>query len=820
MIAPGGMEGLFGPRRQRRRARARLKGRLRREWGLPRRLCALVALSLIATLAGVSEAQNLTVPEATFAPGAGSIGPMGAPVATVETPAQGARAAPARPGGAMPAAVDNDTPVTFQAEEVEFERETGILTARGRVEAWQGERFVRADEFRYDRGTGIATLRGNVQVLEADGQAFYAEEAELGPGFRDGVLREIRARLVQNARLAGTGARRTDGTITDVARVVYSSCNLCENDPTRPPLWQLRARMATQDRNQERISYRDAVVEVGGVPVLYTPFFSHPDPQTPRASGFLFPNFGYTRFLGAFAQLPYFWAIDDQQDLLATVTAGTEVLPNLSLEYRRRFNNGDVRIQGSAGYFTRDTLNRLGLYGQSQDERFAWNVAARGAFHLNQTFRAGFDINRASSEAYLRTYRLEVRRFLVSTVFLEGFWNTEGYMRLDARAYQGLRRGDNTSLLPYVAPNVIYEHAPRRQILGGFLTADIGLLGISREIGSMSQRLGTRIAWERPINDPVGGLWTVRVQSDLQGYYAEGQQKAPGLLPTSANGTNGNPNIRAALDWRMPFVRSAGEWGQQIIEPRIQVVTGPSTGMQLNIPNEDSIDFDFTDANLFQLNRFTGRDRQEGGTRVDAALRGQWNFPNGGRIEGLVGRSYRFTEESVFPVGTGLDRRWSDWVGRVGIAPVSWLEVMGRTRLDGATGSLRVMDTVASVSVGRVGPIENVTLSGGYLYTPRLPYFNSAQGRNEVSFGVGGQVRSRAGGVWRANAFVRYDLRNDRPSLVYGSAGYEDECFIFEARLLRRFAVDPTTNQEYRGNTVLLFRIGLKTVGEYGLRAI
>lgn len=811
MTPPRATFGLGGPRRARRRARSRLGRALHTKYGVPRRLAGLLALSLLVLVATAPRAQQTDMTGALFSPGA----------AVLVSPAEQPVTAPAR---ARPTAVpefrsDNETPVTFQAEEVEFNRETGILTARGRVEAWQGERFVRADEFTYDRGTGIATLRGNVQVLEADGQAFYAEEAELGPGFRDGVLREIRARLVQNARMAGTGARRTDGTITDVARVVYSSCNLCEEEPTRAPLWQLRARMATQDRTQERISYRDAVVEVGGVPILYTPFFSHPDPQTPRASGFLFPNFGYTRFLGAFTQIPYFWAIDEQQDLLATVTAGTEVLPNLSLEYRRRFNFGEMRIQGSAGYFTRDTLERIGLYGQSQDERFAWNVAARGRFNIDENWRTGFDINRASSEAYLRTYRLEVRRFLVSTVFLEGFWNTERYARIDARAYQGLRSTDNMSLLPYVAPNAIYEYAPRGQVLGGFLTADVGLMGMARGIGSMSQRLGTRIAWERPMNDPVGGVWTVRVQSDLHGYYAQGQQNQPTNLP-DANGTHGNPNIRAAVDWRMPFVRSVGEWGQQIIEPRVQIVTGPSTGLQTRIPNEDSIDFEFTDANLFQLNRFTGRDRQEGGTRVDAAVRGTWNFLNGGRLEGLVGRSFRFSEESVFPVGTGLDRRWSDWVGRVGVAPVSWFEVMGRTRLDGETGQLRMADAVASISLGRIGWVDNVSLVGGYLYTPRLPYFVNDQGRNEVSFGVSGQVRSRTGGVWRANTFVRYDLRNERPALVYGAVGYEDECFIIEARLQRRFGIDPSTNQEFRGNTILLFRIGLKTIGEYGLRAI
>ena len=35
--------------------------------------------------------------------------------------------------------------------------------------------------------------------------------------------------------------------------------------------------------------------------------------------------------------------------------------------------------------------------------------------------------------------------------------------------------------------------------------------------------------------------------------------------------------------------------------------------------------------------RFGGRDRQEGGTRFDYALRGAWHFPNGGLLEGLAG---------------------------------------------------------------------------------------------------------------------------------------------------------------------------------------
>jgi LPS-assembly protein len=713
---------------------------------------------------------------------------------------------------AAPAAEDaNDRPVTFTAESVEYDRDRGVVTARGRVEAWQGERVVRADEFTYDRNTRVARLRGNVQILEATGEVAFADEAELGEGFRDGVLENIRGILAQNARIAANGARRTGGAITDLARIVYSACNLCAEDPTRPPLWQLRARVATQDRERQRISYRDAVVEVGGVPVLYTPFLSHPDPASPRASGFLFPTIGQTRFLGAFVQTPYFWAIDEQQDLTITPLFSYRELPNLAGEYRRVFNNGELQIQGSIGYYQDPTIEPT--------RTVAGHVFSRGRFALDENWRVGFDINRASSELYLRTFRQEFRRVLTSQVYAEGFWGTEGYARIDARAYQGLRRTDDLTRTPFVLPNLYYEWAPRQRVLGGNLTLDVGALGLSRSAGSWSQRQAVRIGWERADVDPLGGLWTFRMQSDLRNYFAGGQERPPSFLP-DANGQRGDANVRFAVDWRMPFIRDAGEWGTQVVEPRVQLVTGPNTGRQTRFPNDDSVDFEFNEGNLFQLNRFTGRDRQEGGTRVDMALRGQWNLPNGLRIEGVAGRSYRLTEEAIFPANSGLNRRWSDWVARATVSPTPWLDLTARTRLDGETGQHRASDVVAGAQLGRVGPLENVVLTGGYLYSPALPFFNPPTARNEVSAGASAAIRTAGGGLWRAGATFRYDIQRDRPVLITGSVGYEDECFLVEGRFMRRFAVDPTTNTEYLGNTIFLLRIGLKTVGDYSFRAI
>jgi len=733
-------------------------------------------------------------------------GLLAATAALLAAGAMPAAAQPALPGlggaGAGPR-IDRNAPVTFSANEVEYNQDTGVVTARGNVEAWQGERILRADEFTYDRSTGVATARGNVQLLEPDGQVLFAESVELTSEFKEGVLNGLRGLLAGNARVAAAGARRTGGVLTDLARVVYSPCAPCAENPLAPPLWQLRARVATWDQRARQIRYRDASLQIAGVPVLYTPYFAHPDGTAERQSGFLSPAFGYTRYLGAFVSTPYYWAIDPTQDLTITPTFSTQQFPNLSLEYRRRFNSGEIEAEASIGSL-RDVA------GFSETDSWGWHLFSRGRFAINENWRAGFDINRTSSELYLRTWRYGARRVLPSEVFAEGFWGTDAYARVDARVYQGLRATDDAGLIPTVLPNIYYEYAPPPDALGGYLTLDTWNYAIFRDDGTDTRRLAGRLRYELPRTDRFGSVWTFRTQVDALGYWYEDLNRPPTSAFGADGGTLARANVRAALDWRLPLVRDAGAWGSQLIEPRVQIVTGPDTGLQRRIPNEDSLDFEFTDANLFALNRWTGRDRLEGGSRVDAALRGAWYFPNGGQIEGLIGRSYRLTGDSSFDVGTGLENRASDWVARARIAPVPWFEVLGRTRLDGESFERRLTDVTATVTLGRT------SYSAGYLYTSPSPYLVPTRTREEVSVGF----NTRIGDNWRVGAVARYDIDINRPVLYAATAAYEDECFLVEGRFVRNYAEDPVTARLYPSGTVLLLRVAFKTVGDFGFRAI
>ncbi|MDB5317706.1 MAG: LPS-assembly protein LptD [Rhodospirillales bacterium] len=753
--------------------------------------------------AGQSRAQGL-VPEISgpvdLRPTDPNAGPASAPSAP---PSPRAAGMPGLSRGGA-AGTPSNAPVTFTANEVEYDRDRSLVTARGRVEAFQGERILRADEFTYDRNSGVATARGNVQLLEADGQTVFAESAVLSNRMRDGVIDGLRALLAQNGRMAASGARRTNGEIIDLARVSYSSCNTCEQDPLAPPLWQLRARVATWDQAGRQIRYRDARLEFAGVPLIYSPYFQHPDGSAPRQSGFLSPTLGVSRYLGAFAELPYYWAINDSEDAKIAPIISSRQAPNLGGEYRRRFNSGQVAVNASLGYQVREE--------DGAETGFAGHIFARGRFSLDETWRTGFDLNRATSETYLRTWRYEPRRVLTSSAFVEGFWGQEGFARIDGRAYQGLRTTDDVSSIPFVLPNAYADYVARDGI-GGTWTIDTSNYVVLRGTGTDSRRASTRLRYVLPYTETnTGSLFALRAQGDLAAYSFDKLDEAPNFVTTgSSTGTSTQQNIRIGLDWRLPLARSAGAYGSQLIEPRVQFVTGPVTGSQARVPNEDSIDYEFTDATLFELNRFGGRDRQEGGTRVDAALRAAWFFPNGGQMEALAGRSYRLNQEGgPFYANSGLENRESDWVGRLRLSPVPWLTVLGRGRADGETGERRLVDVSAAVSYG------TGSVTGGYLYSTAVPYLTPVREREEVSL----SVSQRFGANYRATVGGRYDLGINRAVLATASAAYEDECFILEGRFIRRFAEDPGTRTLYPGNTLFLIRLTLKTVGDFGFRAI
>ena len=702
----------------------------------------------------------------------------------------------ARPTVAPQPLTRND-PVTFTADHVEYDRDNAVVSASGNVEAWQNDNVLRADRITFDRNTNVAAASGNVVMVQPDGQVLFSDYAELTEGLRDGVLKGMRAILAENGKLVANGARRTEGAINEVSRVVYSTCNLCEADPSKPPLWQIRARSGVQDGEHKKIEYRDAVLDIYGVPVAYFPYFWHADPSVKRESGFLVPGFGQASRLGAFLTVPYFWAIDEVSDATITPTLSSQQYGNLGVQYRRRFNDGTLDIDAGVG---RD----LGAIEA--------DIFARGRFAYDDTWRYGFDIDRATSSRYLRDYRINNRAdVLTSRVFIEGF-GTGAYTRLDSIAYQGLVDSIRQNRLPYVLPRYQYSFFGEPDALGGRLRFDTQNFNVLRQIGTNTQRAAATLNWQRPFAGSFGEVYGLQLQVDSAAYSASSLDQNPNYaLNSSTETARAQPQV--ALDMRWPFVRSG--WGTQLIEPRVQLVAGPNTGggRNLSIPNEDSLDFEFTDQNLFSLNRFPGIDRLEGGLRANVALHLNWTV-GGAQVDGLVGQSYRTRRDDTFPAGSGLERKASDIVTRTTVSPAPWLDLTGRTRIDNRNGNVRFADAIGSAGV----PLLRV--SGGYIYSAVNPYFlydtptipaSYFQHRNEGTIAASTQFDR-----YRASAYARRDLNLAKYSSAGVRATYEDECFIFDVSYNRRY----TPLNGDNGSTSVLFQITFKTVGQFGVNRI
>ncbi len=702
--------------------------------------------------------------------------------------------------------VSRDQPITFTADSVEHDRENSLVIAEGHVEAWQNDPAFRADHMTFDRNTGVAAVKGNVALLQPDGQVIFADYAELTQDMKNGVFRDLRAIMAENGRMAANGARRTDGEINEMSKVVYSTCNLCAKDPTKPPLWQIRALSAVQDLEHKKIEYEDAVLEMYGFPVAYMPYFWHVDPSVKRGSGLLIPSLGASSHLGAFFAQPYYWVIDDQSDATFTPMVTTRTLPQLSIEYRRRFNNGFILLDGSVGYL---------------DNSAQATIYSKGQFSFDDTWRWGFNIARASSADYVRDFELGGQLgnqpvLLNSQIYGEGF-GQGAYSRFDVRFYQTLNEAVASDKIPLVLPRYEYSYFGEPDALGGRLSIDAGMFNVLRTAGTDTRRASLTMNWSRPFVGALGDLWTITLHNDAIAYNANSFNEQPNFGPVSqVDKARAQP--QAALDFHWPFMRDSGAWGTQLIEPIAQIVVGPQVGRSQNskYPNEDSLDLEFSDANLFGFNRYPGIDRLDGGVRANVAFHGTWLLA-GTTFDGLLGQSYRTNDDNQFPEASGLHDQVSDIVGRASFAPTDWLNLTYRTRLDHKSFQTRMADALATIGGAKF------SVNVGYFYSTFNPYTLYDQPppppvgnafytpRNEVTLGV-----SSKWGNYRFSSWARRNIQLNQMVAVGADAAYEDECYILDLRFYRRY----TSYNGDNGATTALIQMTFKTIGQFGYKAL
>jgi LPS-assembly protein len=681
----------------------------------------------------------------------------------------------------------------LRADSMTYDPQSEMVSAAGHVEIdYKGEHLT-ADKVAYDQKADKVTAEGHIIIIGKDGGVIFADHAELTDSLREGVISKVRMLFGKNARIAANGAVRHKETVTVFTKAVYSPCNLCRDKPDKPPLWQLKARRVTHDKVDQEIYFKDAFLELAGVPIAYTPYLSQPDPTVKRRSGFLSPSFGTSSVLGTFFTQPYYWAISDSEDATITPTLESKDGVFLRGEYRRRFLNGQVTADGSV--LRTDEISDLNEKTGHDDIR--GHLFSNGAFQVDPVWGWGFQVQQTTDDTYLRRYAISGLDRLENHLYLTGIQDRD-YFSIDSYAFRDLRLNGVPGQSPVVLPSIqgAYNFEPGG--IGGLVTLSGNFLSLYRDAGTDVQRVSGTIGWERRFVLPGGQLLTGFASARTDVYFTHDLDLTgiPGV-PTKDT-TDARILPMAGIEWRWPFIRHFGQV-ENVVEPIIQFIYAPKGGNSPNIPNEDSVSFEFDESNLFSRDRFAGLDRWEDGPRINYGVRTAFYWGKDSAVNFVIGQSHRFLQESPFAPGTGLERQDSDIVGAVSFRPRSFLEITHRFRLNNGDLSYQRNETSLSLFFWR--------FNGSLSYTSISSADTTLVSTSLRAVSASAQLKLTD--QWSLTGATSYDLTNDRTVYRQVGVSYLNECISFNV-LYRQ---DYTTDRDIRPSSAVIFQIRLVNLG-------
>ncbi|MEM9782648.1 MAG: LPS assembly protein LptD [Pseudomonadota bacterium] len=698
--------------------------------------------------------------------------------------------------GAFLDGVDADPgQVALIADSVTYDSDAGTVTAEGSVEVFYGPRTLTAERIVYDSNTGRISAEGSIVLRDPTGTTVYADAADIDAELYDGivlgaqsviatsVLEDDQPRQGSTARLAAVEARRVDGRYNTLSRAVYSPCDVCVDDPT--PLWRIRARRVIHDEQERTIHYENATFDVFGVPVAWLPFFSHPDPTVERATGFLVPSVTDSSTYGLGVRVPFFWAIDPSTDFLFQPFITSEDGIVLDGELRRAFDFGDLRFRGSI--VQTDYTGDARLQGHV-DTDASFDVSA-----LGDTAEFGWDIIATSDDAYLRFFDISNEDRLTSSVFLRGY-ERDHFFDVEGIYFQSLRDDEPSGPIPTVIPRVDARYEFDDPLVDGRLGFFMNTQTLLRDIGSDTTRVTLGADWERE--------WITSPGLVLRGFASLRGDLFLTFDDAGSSDFSDEANARVVplggVEARFPLISDDTVTGVHVIEPLVRFEATPFDLNNEDFTNEDSLQTEFDELSLFDIDRFSGLDAVEEGPRFTLGLRYERLSEDGITFSADGGRIFRFADADEFDVGSGLNGDRSDYVlgWRIGFTDI--VSLRNRLRFD---DEFKLNRNEASLEVD-YGP---ASVSIGYAFLEAIPEAGAEDDRQEVTSLAQIQVTDE----WGIQGYMQRDLEEDEFVEVGGGVSYANECCAVDLIAKRRFA----SSEDSPASTSVGFQVRLLTLG-------
>jgi LPS-assembly protein len=340
--------------------------------------------------------------------------------------------------------------------------------------------------------------------------------------------------------------------------------------------------------------------------------------------------------------------------------------------------------------------------------------------------------------------------------------------------------------------------------------------------GTDSNHAVAEANWRRKVIDPIGQVWTPfgYARGDIYNFSNARDPDNPAVFipdDTVARGV-----AAAGFVYSYPFVAHTAT-ASHIIEPTAQIIARQNrVDDQRRLPDEDAKSLIFDDTLLFDVDKFSGYDRFETGTRANVGLQYTFQANSGLYGRAVVGQSFHLAGENPYrdpgldPAGfanfsptNGLETDRSEYVAGLYLSPFAGVSLIAQGRFDEQDLSLRRQDTYLTASYG---PLWGAVAYSFSRFDPLDPTNPTAGDQQDIMPTLGLRLTDR----WSVAGSLRYDIdARDRIQDML-QLRYADECFVLTASYIETFVENPAL--DLRPDRTLMVRFELKHLGEFNYR--
>jgi len=549
------------------------------------------------------------------------------------------------------------------ADKITYKKKEGILLANGNVKLVDNKNTITAENIKYNINTKEVNASDNVGLIDSLGNKLFDSKLKFNLNTELGEAYNIKSNLKDGSYAeADKGNFNKKKDLYYLKRTNYTTCkekynlkgNLC-------PSWILSSKEFTHDRKNKKIKHKNVFLKIKNIPILYSPYISHPDPTVDRQSGFLPPMIKTLSNLGRTIKVPYFHVISKDKDLTITPILYTNENSIINMGYRQALKNGNLIIETSYSEGYRN-LNKTGRTKGSRNYLFAEYVGKSNKFFYKKN-NLTFKLQRVSQENYLRVNKLNTKLFKEDVRNLENSLRLQAYdqnKRFDYKIgiFENLDKYDSSKYSYYLPDGVFSLHNKYKDLfkinfnsytqgkkfdknqkqfkLKNIINLDSNQF-IQKQYG-LSSVLKFSVFNKNVYNDNVSGI---------------------------NNNLNINNNFALAADIQMPLAKVKKN-SYQIFTPRLFLKH--TTGSMQNAQDQDKI-LEFSD--LFSMNRTNNTDTIETGTSLGygASYTNNKNKLNSAdKLRSLkigFGQVINNKNENLKPNKSSLANKSSDFVGYI-----------------------------------------------------------------------------------------------------------------------------------------------------------